>query len=339
VTHNITVKILADSITDGGARLITWEWTYPRMIHAEIMTHRALSRNAASSRAIPAAKLRERTLANPAVPVHWGANQKGMQAAEEVADPAWAKQWWLSALESAAEEHYAGEDAGLHKQIVNRIIEPWMMITVIVSATEMANLLHQRVHKDAEPNFQVLAKLVRESYFDHTPTYVAPGGWHLPLITDEDMTAAYLMVTGKPVEHARSLSLMDAYAEKHEIRELLKKVSVGRCARVSLLTHDGKRDLAADVELHDRLAASANAGDPMHASPFEHVAMAMGRYEQAKGRANVFTTYRSGNFVGWKQYRKTFLHENGPRITSYCERCGLWNDLHTKDCPSRREKI
>lgn len=298
VRGGISVEILADSITDGGSRLVTWLWKYPRFIHAEIMTHRALSRNAASSRAIPAKKLRERVLAAPAEPLHWGQNQAGMQANEELADPEAARRLWFSAMRAATLHHEQGEEIKLHKQIVNRLIEPWMTIEVIVSATDHANLFHLRKHRMAEPNFQALAELAWEAFHDHMPEYIAPGGWHLPYIDAHDLETA-------------------------TSTEQLRAISVGRCARVSLLTHDGRRDHADDIGLHDRLAATAYDGDPMHASPFEHVAQAVGKRE------------RVGNFEGWIQYRKMFANENGPDTHERCERCGCWGGNHVLSCPNR----
>lgn len=292
---NISAKILLDSITDGGSRLTTWELTYPRMIHAEIMTHRAFSRNAASSRAIPAAKLRQRTLNDPAIPCHWGANQKGMQATAEVADADAAENWWLEGLHLMASHHAAGEALGLHKQIVNRSIEPWMMITIICSFTDAANFFHLRNHPAAEPNFQLLAQMMWDRYTDNTPNYLAPKLWHMPMVRADDFYGGYT-------------------------NNECCKISVGRCARVSYLTHDGKRDPEEDIRLHDQLAATANAGDPMHASPFEHVAQAMG------------DGCRYANYEGWRQYRASFAKEKGPDTSDKCLRCGLWGGLHTKNC-------
>lgn len=288
----ISVRILKDSIIDG-SRLTTWEWTYPRFIHSEVMTHRALSKNAASSRAIPMAKLRERVLAGPAIPVHWGANQAGMQANSEVQDQETAERWWTNAMHEMLKYHKGGEGLGLHKQIVNRIIEPWMMITVIISGTDWANFFHLRKHPDAEPNFQQLATLAWDAYHEHMPTYCSPGDWHTPLVDDYETI---------------QLSEDD-----------LKKVSVGRCARVSYLTHDGKRDFAKDIELHDKLLGTIDSGGPGHLSPFEHVAVAVG-----KG-------IRHGNLEGWKPYRKFFNNENGPPVVK-CSMCGCWEQRHVKGC-------
>jgi hypothetical protein len=264
------------------------------------MTHRAISKNAASSRAIPVAKLRERIRSSPAVPIHWGANQAGMQANDEVQDIDTARRWWDNAMYEMLKYHSGGEGLGLHKQIVNRIIEPWMMITVIASGTDWANFFHLRDHPDAEPNFQRLASLMWDEYHENMPDYIDPGGWHLPLIDKEDVEA--IKFSG------------------FEDMDILKKVSVGRCARVSYLTHDGRRDMYKDVELHDKLLGTIDSGGPGHLSPFEHVA-------QAVGNKN-----RHGNFEGWKQYRKFFEKENGPDTSAKCPLCGCWEQRHVRNC-------
>lgn len=295
VVTNISARILLDSITDGGSRLVTWELTYPRMIHSEIMTHRQFSRNAASSRAIPASTLRRRTTSDPAVPASWGANQKGMQSSTEIADIAAAEDWWRRGLDLMAAHHEEGERLGLHKQIVNRVIEPWMMITIICSMTDHANFYSLRDHPAAEPNFQVLARMMREALSSHMPTYRAPGEWHLPMTDDLDPGETQM--------------------------ETIRKISVGRCARVSYLTHFGVRDLQEDVRLHDTLMATASGDQPGHFSPFEHQAVAVGNRE------------RCANFTGWRQYRSILPHESGPDTSSSsCERCGLWGYRHVAGC-------
>lgn len=293
------VRILADSIIEG-SRLTTWELTYARYIHSEVMTHRVFSRNAASSRAIPASKLRERVINDPAVPVSWGANQKGMQATSEVNDVQQARAWWAEGLDMLIKHHEKGEALGLHKQVVNRYIEPGMQITIILSGTDFANFFHLRNHKDAEPNFQALAREMWEQYHDNTPEYMELGEWHLPLVTEDEK---------------KTIQLSD-----------LRKISTGRCARVSYLTHDGKRDIQADIDLHDRLLGGLESGDPGHMSPFEHIAVAVGNRE------------RHANFEGWRQYRAMFAKENGPSTAEKCERCGIWTGGHTTGCPLQRKQ-
>ena len=289
----ITTTILADSIGPAGVRLTTFDIIYPRFIHAEIMTHRAFSRNAASSRAIPAKKLRERIIAEPALPVFWGKNQAGMQAAEQVDDPEAFKAWWLRGLEVIAKLHEEGEAAGYHKQIVNRIIEPWMHIEVILTADQygLANMFHQRCHKDAQPEFQALATAMRDAVLASAPEQLKVGEWHLPLIKlEEDYPEV-----DRRVPH---LDEDDGTIHDEAFTDFLKKISVGRCARVSYLNHNGVRSIDDDIALHDRLKASTESNNPGHYSPFEHQAQAL------------WAPSTVGNFTGWKQYRKEFPNEN-----------------------------
>lgn len=260
------VKILADSIGFNGVRLTTWELTYPRFVHAELMTHRLFSRNSASSRAIPTKTLMRQIRKDPAMPVWWGKNQKGMQAREELTG--WRKSVvrfaWLQARWFALFFAWALTRLGMHKQIANRLLEPWMFITVIVSATEHGNWFKLRCHPDAQPEIGWVAQEMERQHVLNVPRFLVPGEWHLPLIDFDDE----VLNTG------------------HD----LCKVAVGRCARVSYLTHDGKRDMAEDVKLANRLMESG------HWSPFEHVAQVL--------ESDTFNKW-SGNFRGWLQYRET----------------------------------
>jgi thymidylate synthase ThyX len=218
----------------------------------------------------------ESALTDPAMPVFWGKNQKGMQAVEELSgfDLDNAKFRWIEARDNAIKSARDLIRLGLHKQIVNRLLEPWMWITVIVSSTEFNNFFNLRCHKDAQPEIQKIARLMLGEYQQSVPWTVKSGEWHLPLLPDQ----VELEYEWEP--------------------EYVRKISVGRCARVSYLTYDGKRDPKADIDLHDnRLLHPSNPDDPDHMSPFEHVAMA------SPGE-------RSGNFTGWHQYRKDFPSEN-----------------------------
>lgn len=294
-------KILLDSVNPAGHRLTTWELTYPRFVHAELMTHRVFSRNSASSRAIPSEKLIQRILDDPAMPVFWGKNQPGMQANEEISDTPvhlsfnagfgpspqdCVKSLWIEARDKMIKICKEMQKFELHKQIANRILEPWMYITVILSATTFDNWFNLRCHKDAQPEIKHLADMMKVEYEKNIPVNVDFGDWHLPLIMQEDFSFAKQVL-------ANTFKKFDSKHHTHFATELLKKVSVGRCARVSYLTHDGKRDLQADIDLHDRLVTSG------HWSPFEHVAMAAENGE------------RYGNFKGWIQYRKSFANESG----------------------------
>jgi thymidylate synthase ThyX len=287
-----SAKILADSIAPSGSRLTTFEATYWRGIHSEVLTHKMLSRNSASSRAIPTEKLIQRIVDDPFIPLYIGANKKGMQAGDELAeaDRQFALDTWLSARDAAVD--YARQLArrGVHKQLCNRIIEPWMWITTIISGTELDNFFALRCHEAAEPHFQKIAMMMRDVRDASWPKVLKKGEYHLPLIGPEDdaLIDAYLTPMAKEAPVFVGLG----YAQI--VQEIKKKVSVGRCARVSYLTHDGRRDISEDVDLHDRLMVQR----PLHASPAEHVAMATDEQKW------------SGNFHGFVQYRKTLPFEN-----------------------------
>lgn len=241
----ITAKIIADSITEDGNRLTTMQLMDPRFIHAEFMTHRVFTRSASSSRAIPIAKMIESIRKDPAMPIHWGKNQPGMQADEEVDDSTRyrASQIWLGAMDNACKSAEALASLGVHKQIANRLTEPFQHIHVVVTATEWDNFFALRDHKNAQPEFQELAGQMHELYKTNTPKFVAFGDWHLPYTQESDGA-----VPSRIIKSAAS------------------------CARVSYTNHDGKESTwEEDVNLYERLTTA----DPPHMSPVEHQAMAV----------------------------------------------------------------
>jgi thymidylate synthase ThyX len=297
-------KVLKDSLSPDRVRLTTIEVTLPRIVLAELNTHRMFSRNSASSRAIPVKKMLERVKNDPFIPVWWGKNQKGMQAAEELAPGAksLALAEWLLARDNAVAtvERLQEGDIDLHKQIANRLLEPWLFHTVIVTATEWDNFWGLRRHPDAQPEIKRAADMMWDAYQASFPVAVGDGEWHLPLV--EANEAFNLQVNG--------MSIQDVC-----------KVSVGRCARVSYLTHDGKRDPKADIELCERLAKSG------HMSPMEHVATPMTRDQAVKilRKPGVVgldlldidaRTVFAGNFRGWVQMRKEVPNEDNFLATS-----------------------
>ena len=160
-----SARVLLDSESPAGVRLTTMEVRYPRFIHSELMTHRVFSRNAASSRAIPIRKMIDAVREEPALPLWWGRNQPGMQADAEIDAPtrALAEAEWRRALQDALAhaERLASAEINLHKQLVNRILEPFAWITVILTATEWANFFTQRTHDDAQPELRHIARACR----------------------------------------------------------------------------------------------------------------------------------------------------------------------------------
>lgn len=296
----IKARVICDSVAPNGCRLTTMEWTYPRFIHAEIMTHRKLSRNSASSRAIPLNKMIERVLTNPVFPIHWGKNEKGMQASEELSPmmKEIAAEEWIAARGDAVMRAERLEAIGIHKQLGNRLLEPWMWITVIVSATNFENLFGLRCHPAAEPHFQNLAYKIRDAYDASTPAEIEWGQWHLPYVGNNG---------GDPFD-----LVGDAGIEF----QLWPKISSGRCARVSYLTQNNRREPEEDVKLYERLAGSF----PLHASPLEHPAQAVNPMIQGNSMHDPDTKKDIdwGNFdSGWLQFRKMHENENiKKRITS-----------------------
>jgi thymidylate synthase ThyX len=275
----ISARIVADSISPGDVRLTTLELRYPRFFHAELMTHRAFARNASSSRAIPTRTMQRMIREDPAMPLHLGKTQKGMQAKEEITDARERRTVYALSKHALRVALQCSKDmvelCGLHKQIANRITEPWQHMNVVVSATDWHNFFALRCHPDAQPHFRALAWTIADVYFGSTPAPVAVGDWHLPYLDADALT----------------LDL-----------DLQKKVSAARCARVSYKLFDGsKPNVDGDVELYDRLLAGLHTGggEPGHMSPLEHQATPLQD-----------PTERSGPFRGWLQHRKEISGEN-----------------------------
>jgi thymidylate synthase ThyX len=292
----IKADIVADSVGTNGIRITTFVLTYPRFIHAEFMTHRVFSRNASSSRAIPVKKQIQMVIDNPVIPLAFTKNKAGMQGGEALSgdQEAAAIAAWLEGRDRAVESAQKLADLEVHKQYANRILEPYAHITVVATATDLDNWFALRCHYMAQPEICELAMQMLEKYNTSQPQLTPEGSWHLPFIDLSDM--ALIAATD------------DEETLDNEMQELIK-CSVARCARVSYLNHDGaKPSREEDLKLYDRLLGAA----PVHASPAEHQAQAMGRNYPAA---------RSGNFRGWNQYRKSIQGENvikftGPVLTS-----------------------
>jgi thymidylate synthase ThyX len=303
----ISAKVVADSVSaTSGARLTTFELEYPRFVHAEFMTHRLFSRNAASSRAIPVKRAIELILENTAKPIHWGKNQPGMSAKEECearigADSEFygytRQEWWEEARDAAILHAQGFDRSGYHKQIVNRLLEPYSHIKVICSATEFDNFFHLRRHPDAQPEIRELADQMWLARENSMPVPLDQGEWHLPYFRDE-YTSGFWTERQKDIT-----SLEDAIS-----------ISASCCAQVSYRKLDDSLEKARDI--YKRLVES----QPVHASPFEHQATPIEYGPDApspfeiKGVTHFTNLARlglpesiadawSGNFRGWVQHR------------------------------------
>ena len=295
----ITAKVICDSQPKTGTRITTLELEYPRFIHSEFMTHRMFSRNASSSRAIPIMKMIQAVIDNPAMPIHWGKNQAGMQAREQLEDryQLQAQLLWKAARDSAVEHARTMMALGAHKQIVNRILEPFTHIRVIVTATNFANFFALRDHEDAQPEIRELAVAMKKAIEESTPQLLGIGEWHLPYLDEEDFKNIR--------EHLKENSITRHDPAQHQIWMMACAVSAARCARVSYLTHDGERPtLQKDLELYRHLV---NANPP-HMSPCEHQATP-DIHDMHEGWHRLDL---QANFSGWVQFRHLIKGESVP---------------------------
>lgn len=277
----ITAEMTAHSRWEGAEPVCTLRLVYPRFIHGEVMTHRMFSRNAASSRAIPISAMIEQVANNSAMPIHWGKNKSGMQADGEIERVKEAQSWWYKAAHDAVVNAKALSELGAHKQVVNRLLEPFMFMHVIVTATRpgLNNFFNLRLHSDAQPEIYELARLMDHAVMYSTPRELRSGEWHTPFVDwfrDGGEGRQVFMD-----EHGGVIPLDTA-----------RMVSVSACAQVSYRKNDLSVEKARRI--YDRLIMS----DVVHASPFEHVAQAK---KPEPGQKS--------NLTGWTQYRKLIPNE------------------------------
>lgn len=264
-------QVVLDSVNRHGARMITMKWTIWRPVLAEVNTHKMLSKNAPSSRAMSVTKLLGKIQMLPAMPIWWGQRDgPGMQAFTELsdADKERAKEIWFETRDMCVQSAKRLESVGLHQQVANRIVESWMATTIVISGTQWANLFAQRVHFAAQPEFHIVAAIAQESIKNSIPVLMPPNEWHLPFISSAER---------------------DKYYTEHLIQ-----AASARCARASYFQFDGNYDFVKDIDLYERLWHM----EPPHASPFEHIAQ------------NMDDVSWYANLRGWRQRRKDLPNEN-----------------------------
>lgn len=253
---------------DGSCVITTWELVYPRYIHAELMTHRMFSRNAASSRATPTATLLKEVSENPVFFDSLTTNQHGMVGGEELSEAQareFRKEWEKLAAEVAHVVAGWKDKYNLSKQVLNRALEPFLPMRTIVTATEVDNFFKLRLAPDAQPEIQSLARAMKASMEKAEPRVLRPGQVHLPYISEDDLRAF------------------------DEIENTTR--SVAACARVSVVRGDGRRTtFEEDEEFVERLAKAG------HLTPFEHAAVC----------APADDMY--ANFRGWRSLRWGIEH-------------------------------
>ena len=278
---NITARVIADSINTSGNRLTSLVITLPRIVLAEFNTHRALSKNSASSRAIPFNKMVEQVSKNPFVPTKFQQDHKGMQGTKYFTGDAEEsmRAEWLYARDIAVLQAKSLNQMGVTKQLCNRLLEPFMMHTIISTATEWQNFIALRAHDQAEIHIQDAAYKILSELNNSIPKLLQPGEWHVPF--------------GDKIDYSKEVFGKTKINDEYNwTQETAIKIAVARCARVSYMNFEGKDDYLADIKLFDMLKESG------HMSPFEHVAQALAYDKQ------------SGNFIGFEQFRKVCEGEN-----------------------------
>jgi hypothetical protein len=274
----VCVKTICHSISPDAIPIVTQALRYPRIVHAEFMTHRVFSRNARSSRAAPSSTYLAEA-ADPYVPP-FRLNQKGMQPGGPLSDErtAEAEAIWHHMAQVCRDGVAALGYLGVHKQWANRPLEWFGYIDVLVTSTCWANWDALRTDMSAQDEIRWLATLMKEKREASTPRLLTPGEWHLPYVTDEEVR-----------EHG---GLTDPTG-------LLRKLSTARCARLSIKPFDGQDSLEAELARYDRLVVSR----PVHASPAEHQATpdVLRKWSASHPWAN---PHLHGNLMGWVQHRK-----------------------------------
>lgn len=284
----ISAYVVADSVGQHAPRLTSMVVRYPLIIHAELMTHRVFSRNAASMRAIPIEKLIADIKSDPFIPEVWLKNQKGMQGYEELSqiNAANARRIWLGGLDFAIGQARDLSLLNVHKQTVNRLFMPYAHITVLITSTYWKNFFVLRAHPKAEPHMQKLAEAMYNALWNSKPELMNEGEWHLPFIFMDTHPQRQVGALGTQVG----------------VKEAIK-VSVARCASTSYRTVDGF-DMSPEraKAVYNRLLGDT----PIHASPAEHQA----QVDRARDKGRWDQEHLRGNFAkGWVQYRKTLPGE------------------------------
>ncbi len=244
--------------------LYTLELEMPRILLAELNTHKILVRNCQSSRAVPIkSAIQQLQSGNNFVPSYWGKKKAGMSASEEnnelvsVGEVITTREnTWLNAMNNAIAYAEAYDKAEYHKQIAGRLLEPFMMVRVLLSGTEWDNLFNLRVHSSAEPHFRDAAIKIYDTMHESVGIVIKSGEWHLPYIAydvDSKSNVVYLAQDG------RVLTLEEA-----------RNISLSCCAQTSYRKHDDSLDKAEDI-----VSKLFGNDSPVHASPAEHIGTPM----------------------------------------------------------------
>ena len=326
---SISAKVICDSISEQGVRLTTFEIEYPRIVMSEFNTHRSVSKNSSSSRAIPVSKMLEHTKNINLKPVYFGSKKSGMQAGDELVgeDLQYAQDVWESALKSAVGQAELLDECGVAKEVTNRLVEPFQLVKVVCTATDWDNFFNLRLHPDSDPNICMLAYKMYQAMQESKPIELKVGEWHLPFVN--------VGWNGKG-----EMSYADDDFNFIELEQAIK-LSAASCASVSYRTE------GMTLEKADKIFDMLIKAEVIHASPFEHLATPISKeieiengdyltvgfinkvgdsntWQQGITHMNKHGQLCSGNLRGFIQYRH-LLHNNTNWEFDYNERMKLFN--------------
>lgn len=293
----IQVTLLAHSVNKWGNEVLTFESVYPRFVHAQRLKHRNHSVNTSSSRAIRLDFMADIIRRYPAIPVKFGKNQSGMVAGD-LLDDVKMLDIWLETRDAVLVFHEIFQREKLHKEIANRILEPWMTVKEVSSGTEWNNAYNLRAADPAaQGEIEVLFKLMLKLKRLSEPVLLKHGEWHLPYV--------------KSIRSVDDGVLRYYDSEGYELDvETAKAISSSCCAQVSYRKLNDTKDKATDI-YNKLMPENGN----LHATPFEHPCTPFSDFEYyrrrlAKAISGDNICMFKGNFQGWTQHRKEFKREN-----------------------------
>ena len=320
---SIKATVICDSISEKGIRLTTFEIEYPRIVMSEFNTHRSVSKNSSSSRAIPVSKMLEHTQNINLKPIYFGSKKSGMQAGDELVgnDLINAKLFWEAALFDAITWATELDELGVAKEVCNRLVEPFQLVKVVCTATDWDNFFNLRLHPDADPNICMLAYKMYEAMQESKPIELKAGEWHLPFVN--------IGWNGKG-----EMCYADDDFNFVELEQAIK-LSAASCASVSYRTE------GMTLEKADKIFDMLIKAEVVHSSPLEHCATPvkpkfneLGKvrvncsepqsWEDGVTHMNKQGELCSGNLRGFIQYRH-LLPNNTAWKFDYNERMELFN--------------
>lgn len=285
--NGVSAEVVEHSISEAGHKVVTVSLKYGLFVHAEFLRHRTLTRCVKSNRAIPMKVIRREVLNDPYVPVFFGQNKAGMVANVESSSPRLSKFLWKSARIPACGMHWLMEKVGVHKEVTNRILNPWQWIRETVTATNLDGLYTLRLHEDAQRDIQEIVRVMKEAIDSTEPTLLKHGEYHTPYVDKfRDKTSGEMRYFDNGLGY--ELTVEEAI-----------KCSAARCARSSYDKHDGTTATKeVDIPLYEQLIES----EPSHESPTEHVCTPIVMGGMAT-HTDMECNHYSGNFKWWAQWR------------------------------------